>query len=895
MHSERWYNKPPAQVFSEIGSTPKGLSIKEAAHRLKKFGYNEFEEKEHDSLPKVFASQFKSTIILILLAAAAISFLLDDVLEAQIILLILLINAAIGTYHEYNAQNALKALKKLQTNYVNAIREGREMIIPAREAVPGDIIILRAGDKVPADGRIIECASLMANESTLTGESRTISKQTEKLSGKKPLAERINMAFSGTFISSGRGLLLVTETNGNTQIGAIYKGVSGEKELFPLQIKINKFSSNLGKAAIVAITLFLLFFTFVLGPDFGYGFHMVLELSLAQAVSFIPEGLPIVITIALALGVSQMAKKNAITRKLQAIETIGGVDVLCVDKTGTLTINKMSVSELVLSNRHYCASGSPYLKCNGKKMHALDEKGLLPLLEAGILCNDSSYDSSSKKRIGEPIEIALVDYARHFSLDKTKYSSAHPRAGEIQFEPKNKYMVTANKFGKKFSFHAKGAPEAILNFCTHTLENNKRRKMRASDRMKIKKFTTNMARRGLRVLAFAQKADEKKVARLTSGYTFLGLVGFEDPIRPDVKATIQKANDAGVKVIMITGDHRLTAASIAKQAGILTTGKEGVLEGSQIEKMSSAQLRKIIGDVSVFARVTGEHKAKIVNALKARGHIVAMTGDGVNDAIALKDAHVGISLGSATDVAKEASDVVLSDDHVASIVDAIEEGRRSSINIRKVVKYLFATNLTEILFLVAIILSPLWAGSMLPLALLPIHIIYVNLVTDGFLDVSLATEPREKGLMKQKPKAFSQSLFSHDVHRFIAISSAIMAVGMFAAYIYYMKVDIPLLQKQTVFFTLLAFFQIWSAQNARSLEKSVFELGIFSNKYLAGATILSILLQLFAIYSPIANDFLKTHPISLFDWAIILGVSAPIFIIFELLKALQRRGHAVLS
>ncbi|MFH1306396.1 MAG: cation-transporting P-type ATPase [Candidatus Micrarchaeota archaeon] len=890
-----WHSKPASDVFKELNSSHHGLTPKEALSRIEKFGYNEFKETKEPSILIVFFRQFKSTIVFLLLAAAAISFLLGDILEAQIIIAILAINAIIGTYHEFNAQNALSALKKFQTQRVNVMREGFEEIIDAREVVPGDVIVLRAGDKIAADGRVFESASLTIDESVLTGESKAVRKITDPLKGKLALADRKNMLYSGTFVTSGRGLFVVTETNDNTEIGKIFLGITSEKELFPLQIKINKFSSNLGKASIAAVTLFIAVFAFILGPEFSYGFETVLELAIAQAVAFIPEGLPIVITIALAVGVSQMAKRNAITRKLQAIETIGGVSILCIDKTGTLTINKMSVQEIVLSNKRYCISGDTYLECKGEKSKAIELPGILPLIETGLLCNDSSYDNLSQRRIGEPIEIAMTEYASKFSYDKNKYNLSHPRAGEVQFDPKNKYMMTANKDGENLKFHLKGAPEVVLKFCTSILIEGQKRRIISADNESISKLTSKMAKEGLRVLAYAQKTEQKKMDSLTSGYTFTGLVGFRDPLRTDAAETIKRAEDAGIKVVMITGDHKLTAQSIAKQAGIISSASDRVVEGFQIEQMGKTQLAKIILNIKVFARVTGEHKSMIVDGFKKHGCIVAMTGDGVNDAVALKDAHVGVSLGSGTDVAKEASDIVITDDKITSIVDAIEEGRRSSVNVRKVIKYLFATDVTEVLFLLAIILSPFWAGSLLPLALLPIHILFVNLVTDGVLDVSLATEGKEKDLMKLKPKYFSGKLFSRDVVKFIAISSIIMALGMFVTYLFYLPFNIPLAHKQTIFFTLLAFFQIWNSQNARSTTQSAFSLGIFKNKYLVAATIISIAIQLLVIYHPFFNDYLKTMPLSLFDWAIIIGISSSIFISFELLKFLHRRGIRTLA
>ncbi|MBN1170022.1 cation-transporting P-type ATPase [Candidatus Micrarchaeota archaeon] len=891
------YHKSVPDVLREIGTDLKGLDSSEAKHRLEKFGYNEFKEKSQVTLLEVFLRQFRSTLVMLLFLAAAVSIYMDEITEAGIIFAIILINAGIGTYHEYRAESALKALKKMQAHNVMVIRGGHEVFLNAREVVPGDIVLLHAGDRIPADGRIVEAAMLKIDESALTGESAPVQKTHEKISGKKSLADRTNMAYASTFVSTGRGMMVVLATNDETEIGKIYRGVSGEREMFPVQIKINNFSGTLGKLAFLMIVIFTLFFGVFLGEQYGYGTEQMFELGIAQAVSFIPEGLPIVVTIALAIGVSEMAKKRALSRKLQAIETVGRVDCICVDKTGTLTLNKMTVRELVLGSRQYSAGGGTSLSYNGQIFEAMALSGFRNLLETGILCNDSNYDAQADKRIGEPLEIAIVEYALNFSINREKYSIANPREAEIQFDPKNKYMITVNKTSlQERTFHLKGSPEAVVKMCTHIRDAKGSRKITSKDLEVLVEKTNSIASKGLRVLAFAHKPDQKKIKELESGYTFLGLIGFQDPLRPDVAESIKKAHEAGIKVVMITGDHRITAESIALEAGIITGRSDQLITGEEMDKKNDDQLLGIIRDIRVFARVTSEHKAKIVKLLKESGSIVSMTGDGVNDAIALKDAHVGVALGSGTDVAKEASDIVITDDNFTSIVNAVEEGRHSSANLRKVIKYLFATNVTEVLFLFAILLSPFWSGSLLPLALLPIHILYINLVTDGVCDVTLATEKKDRHLMKQKPADFSGSLFPKDVVRFIVISAIIILPGLFLTYLYYLNLPGSTIEHtRTVTFTLLAFFQFWSAINARSIIESAFSIGFFTNKYLNVAIIGSILIQLCVIYVPEINQIMKTEPLNLMDWMLIVGISSTLFILFEVLKFFHRRGYPVFS
>jgi Ca2+-transporting ATPase len=586
-----------------------------------------------------------------------------------------------------------------------------------------------------------------------------------------------------------------------------------------------------------------------------------------------------------------MAARRAIVRKLPAIETIGAVDVMCVDKTGTLTKNRMTVKALWAGKRTFRAENSRLFE-NGAEAESGEVPGFTELAKTAVLCNDAFVDGGGK-RGGDPMELALLEFASHVGMDKERLESLHRRMGEVPFDPQNKYMLTLNRHSNEVFYRLKGAPEKIAGMCDRIADVSGVKRITREDVLEIHRTTERFARKGLRVMAFAYKRKSHG-SELDKGYVFSGLIALQDPLRPEAKDAVEKAKGAGIRLVMITGDHRITAETIAREAGILGK-KDIVLTGEELEKMSDHELRKVCGRVAVYARTTSDHKLRIVKALKECGHRVAMTGDGVNDALALKEADVGVALGSGTEVAKEASDIVIADDNIASLVDAVEEGRHSSMNIRKVVKYLFSTNIAEVMFLMIILFSPFWLGSALPLALLPVHILYVNLVTDGFCDVTLATEKKDKTLMKEKPQKFAGGFFTRDVWKFIAITSVITVAGLFWAYSNYLGNDGNLAHARTMTFTLLSFFQLWSAINARTNEESVFSAGLFSNRYLSAAIVVSILTQLLVIYHPFFNEAMKTVPLGISDWALILGMSSSLFVIFEVLKFIERKGIRVLS
>ncbi|PIN83516.1 ATPase, partial [Candidatus Micrarchaeota archaeon CG11_big_fil_rev_8_21_14_0_20_47_5] len=668
----------------------------------------------------------------------------------------------------------------------------------------------------------------------------------------------------------------------------VYEKISAEREHFPIQKKMDEFSRRLGAITLLGVAVLSLFGVFLL----SYTPTEILKIAVAQAVSFVPEGLPIVVTIALALSVFEMAKKNALTRKLQAIETIGIVGVICVDKTGTLTQNRMRVQRVFLDFADFEIGESGKVACEGKPADLLEQPHFVELLKTGVLCNDAVDGDSSKHH--EPVETALLEFALPFGYEKKKLEAMRQRTGEVPFDPKNKYMITMNRKDEKTHFNLKGAPEVVLSMCSKILKRGKAHPITPKHKKIILATTEKYAREGLRVMAFAYKNAERSKT-IDNDYQFAGLVAFQDPLRAEAKAAVQKAREAGIRVIMITGDHCLTAQTIAREAGILLE-RGTVITGEEMERMGEKTLLRELARVQVFARVTSEHKLKIIELLKKRGEIVAMTGDGVNDALALKKADVGVALGSGTEVAKEASDIVLLDDNFSSLVDAVEEGRHSAMNIRRVVKYLFSTNFTEVLFLFIIIFSPVLFGTYLPLALLPIHILYVNLVTDGLCDVTLATEKKSENLMNKPPSYFKGgAFFSPDVMKFILATSLVSFTLLIFTYFYYLEHASSIGHMRTVVFTLLSFMQLWSAINARTASKSVFEAGFFSNRYLVGGIAVSIVVQLAAIYHPFFNEVLKTVPLTLFDWAVVLAGSTSLFMLFEIIKYFERRGMSIIS
>jgi len=864
------------EVFSKLNSSEKGLSSKEAKKRLSVYGLNEITEKEKISALKIFFDQFKSFIVWVLIGAVIISIFIGEFLDAGVIGIILVLNAIIGFKQEYSAEKAIEALQKMASLKAKVFRDGKEVLIDSKELVPGDVIILETGEKIPADSRMINSINLEAQESALTGESLPVKKIIDMMPAKSVVADRKNMIYSGTIITAGRGMAIVTGTGMNSEIGKIAEMIqTTETKLTPLQLKLRHLGHVLGIATI-AISIIVFLAGVLSGKEVG---EMAIN-AISLAVAAIPEGLPAVVTIALSLGVTRMIKRHALVRKLPSVETLGGTTVICTDKTGTLTCNQMTVTKIYANGNIISVTGRGYKKEGtfmiGKKI--VDAMPLVPLLRIGTMNNDAKI--TDKDVIGDPTEASLIVCAAKAGIDKEEMEKKYPRIGEIGFDSKRKRMSTFHKIDGKKTVYCKGAPDVILHLCDRIWDKGRVRKITSSDKKKILKINESFSSEALRVLGFAYKnssiLEEKNLI-------FVGLQGMIDPPRKEVKEAIAKCTEAGVKVVMITGDYKGTAMAIAGQIGI----KGKAINGEELEKIKD--LKKVVDKISVYARVDPAHKSRIVEALKANGHIIAMTGDGVNDAPALKDAHIGISMGiTGTDVAKEASDMILTDDNFASIVSAIEEGRSIYDNIKKFVEYLLSSNLGEILTIfLAIIFSSFFGGA---LPLIAIQILWVNLVTDGFPALALSVDPAEPDIMRRKPRGLKDPILSRAMVTRMIVIGIIMMAGTLFMFQHFQK-DYGLQYAQTIAFCTLVVFQLFNVLNCRSEYNSLFRLGVFSNIKLWIAIFVSIVLQLAVIYTPLSVYF-KTTPIEFMHWGWIIMVGSSVLIYGELAKLVR---HFVLK
>ncbi len=854
----KFYNSNQKEVFEELATGETGLKQKEADARLKKYGLNQLKEKKKDPWWKLLLEQFNSPVIWVLLGAVAISIAIGEVVDAIVIAIILIINAVLGFFQEFKAEKAIEALKKMTSLKAVVLRDGKHMKIDATELVPGDVIILETGEKIPADARLIECTGLETQEATLTGESSPVRKIEEVIDGQHIVADQHNMVFTGTIITRGHGKAIVIGTGMKTEIGKIAHMIQETKtEMTPLQKQLDKLGKWLGVATLV-----------ICGIVFGTGMIIHqgswLELffvAVALAVAAIPEGLPAVVTISLSLGVQRMIKKNALMRHLPSVETLGSTTVICSDKTGTLTHNQMTVRRLFVSGKDIIVRGRGY-KPKGEIEGDVSEDMKL-LLQIGALNNDAKLDDKKWEVLGDPTEGCLLTSALKAGLDVKKMEHEYGRLDEIPFDSKRKRMCTVHKIASKKYSYVKGAADIIVDLCTHVRKNGKIIKLTDSEKKKIilqnKKYATDT----LRVLGFAYKELKGSDKKYEKGLVFVGLQAMMDPPREEVKGAIEKCKTAGIKVIMITGDLKETAVAIARDLGI--DGKS--LTGRELQQMSDLDLEHVVEDISVYARVNPEHKLKIVAALQKKGHVVAMTGDGVNDAPALKKADIGIAMGiTGTDVAKEASEMILTDDNFNSIINAVEEGRGIYDNIRKFVNYLLSCNMGEVL--------TVFIGSLLcwPLPLLAVHLLWINLVTDGFPAVALGVDPVSKDVMKRPPRRLSAKIMSVGMSLNIFLIGALIAAASLLGYALGSMYSIEL--ARTMAFTVLVVLEIVRIQMVRSSYK----VGMWSNKWLLGAVGLSVLLQLVVIYSPL-SIFFKTVPLDLTMWGYIGLISVGVYVI----------------
>ena len=867
------HEKDIEEIFEELDTKKEGLSDKEAEKRLHEYGYNEIKEGKKISAVKIFLQQFNSSVVYILIAALIISIFVGERIDAIVIGIILVLNALFGFYQEYRAERSIEALKKMSSLKATVIRSGKEKEINANLLVLGDLLILSEGNKIPADSRIFEEYNLQTQEASLTGESTPVKKEVKALAEKTPLADRINMVFSGTVISSGKGKAIVTGTGMGSEIGKIAKLIQEtEDEKTPLQKKLNQLGRWLGIATVLISVI-----VFLGGILKGENLVEFFIVAVALAVAAIPEGLPAVVTIGLSIGSQRMIKRNALIRKLPSVETLGSATVICADKTGTLTKNEMTVKKIYTNNKIIDVTGSGYEK-KGEFFHdnkKISGKEIELLLKIGALNNDASLNGGNI--IGDPTEASLIVSAAKAGIKKLDLEKKHKRIDEIPFSSERKIMTTIHNFNREKLAFVKGAPEIVLKNCNSIYENGKVKKLSEKKRKEILEINKSFANSALRVLGFAFKTVMDK-KRMEKNLTFVGLQGMIDPPREDVKEAIKRAKKAGIKVIMITGDYEITAKSIAEAIGI--EGK--CITGKDLNGIKEKELQKQVEDISIYARVDPEHKIKIVNALKKNGHIVAMTGDGVNDAPALKKADIGTAMGiTGTDVAKEASDMILTDDNFTSIVNAVEEGRGIYDNIKKFVEYLLSSNLGEVLTLfIAIMLG-------FPLPLIAIMILWINLVTDGLPALALSVDPSDPNIMDRKPRNPKERIISNPIIVRMVIVGVVMMIGTLAIFKLY-NPETNLMYAQTMAFSTLMFYQMFNVLNCRSEFNSLFKIGVFTNMKLWGAILISVLMQILVIHSPL-SAFFKTVPLTLMDWAYVVLVGSTVLIIVEIYKVAVKK------
>ena len=850
-----WYSLNISKVFELLDSGPKGLSSAAAQERLAKTGPNQLQEGKKKNILGILISQFKDVMILILFAAAIISGFIGDLTDTIVILVIVVLNGIVGFIQEYRAEKAMLALKKMSVADAKVFRDGKIHWLPSTQLVPGDVVLLEAGNAVPADIRISESQSLKIEEAALTGESNAVDKTSSELNNEDlPVGDRKNMAFKGTFVTYGRGTGIVIATGMQTELGRIAKMLQGDEVLTPLQQRMAEFGKKLS-----LLVLFLCIVFFVSGWLRGEEVIKMALTSISLAVAAIPEALPAVITISLALAAKRMIRFNCLIRKLPAVETLGSVTYICTDKTGTLTKNKMFVEQVFVNGHLY--------QTHELKNQQHDEKISL-LLRAFALNNDVILDGETFK--GDPTEVALQETAAAQNI----LPSSWPRLSEIAFDAGRKLMTTFHPYKDKVISFTKGAPDILLEKCKDV------------DLTFLDNQVDQMASKGLRVLGFAYRVwdelpDKSENESNENDLQFLGLTGMIDPPREEVFASIAECKTAGIVPVMITGDHPLTAKTIAHRIGILSSPNDLVITGRELTALDEETFLEKVEKIKVYARVSPEQKLQIVKALQQKGNFVAMTGDGVNDAPSLKRANIGIAMGiTGTDVSKEAAHMILLDDNFSTIVKAVREGRRIYDNILKFIRYLMTTNSGE---LWTLLLGPVIG---LPIALLPIHILWMNLVSDGLPAITLSFEKAEKNIMNQPPRSPQESVFANGRGLHMIWVGILMAGIALAAQSFAIKND---LHWQTIVFNLLCISQMAHLLAIRSQNQSLFTLGLFTNKPLVGAVLLTLVLQFVVTYTPALHPIFKTESLSFYEFLGVGAASSLVFFGVEIEKAVSRR------
>jgi Ca2+-transporting ATPase len=911
--SKPWHVMETKEAVRALDAKIDGLSSEEAQKRLQEFGLNELKKEKGKSPVKLFLEQFTDILIIILLIATGLSIAIGEVYDAIVIIAIVIACAVLGFTQEYRAEKALEALKKMTAPTALVLRDGKEVEIQTRDVVPGDILLLYTGDKVSADARLIEVFNMKTDEAPLTGESTPVNKDVKPLPEDTPVSDRRNIVFTGTIVVYGRGKAVVTSTGMNTEFGKIAKMVQvTEEEETPLEKRMAYVGKWLGILSVTVCAAVAAFGIFK-----GREILDMILWGISLAVAAVPEALPAVVTGALAVGMYRMARENSIVRRLPAVETLGCTSVICSDKTGTMTKGEMTVQRIRVNGKDLKTTGVGYdprgdFLFEDKKLDPTKEKDLYTLLKTATLCNDAKLEKEEGKWIvkGDPTEGALVVAAAKAGLWKDEIEREEPRINEIPFSSERKRMTTIHEtHGKSKVAYMKGAPEIVLENCSEVYANGKVHKLNDENRREILAVNEAMATQALRNLGFAYKELPESITSLKEedekGFVFLGIAGMIDPPREEVKDAIYMCNKAGIKVVMVTGDHKLTAMAVAKELNLIGENEKEesrVLTGAELDKLSEEEFKKNVENIVIYARVSPEHKVRIVKALREKGYICAMTGDGVNDAPALKRADIGVAMGiTGTEVTKEASDMVLADDNFATIVRAVREGREIYDNIKKYLTYLLRCNIMEILVMFIVMMvapEPLFEmplDMVLPaIALTTIQILWVNLTTDGLPAIALGVDPGDPDIMERKPRDPNESVFTRDVKIYLSAVPVLMTVLLVAGYLYYQPwiSEHNLIEARTQLFTAMVLMELANAVNARSLKYTVFKVGLFKNKFLWIAILSSLGLQMIVLYTPALHGlFDVTYP-ELFDWAVAIAFTLIVFFSIEVGKyiASERRG-----
>lgn len=859
---KNYYNYEKEQILQELKTQKTGISQKEADERLAKYGKNEIQEGEKKSVLKIFLEQYTDFLVIILIAAALISAFLGDIESSAVIFVVITMNAILGTVQQIKADKSLESLKALSSPVAKVIRDGEKISIDSKDVVIGDIVIAEAGDYICADGRIIENYNIKVDESSLTGESISVEKEDINIDGEVPVGDRKNMVFSGSFVTYGRAEFVVTGTGMDTELGKVAKLLKDTKtKKTPLQQNLDNFGKKL--SIIILIICGILFAVSIFRGDPVIDAFMF---AVALAVAAIPEALSSIVTIVLSFGTQKMAKENAIVRKLHAVEGLGSVSIICSDKTGTLTQNKMTVKKYSVNNEVIDEDKSDFSRKEDKE-----------ILYMSILCNDA--ENKDGNEIGDPTEVALINFGNKYGYDYTEIREKYKRVGEIAFDSDRKLMSTVNIIDGTKTMVTKGAVDVLMNRVKYIVKNGEIVDITNDDKLKIAKINESFSRNGLRVLAFAKKYVDNNEIGLEdeNDMIFVGLISMMDPPREESKDAVSECISAGIRPVMITGDHKVTASAIAKEIGILKNESEAV-DGAEIDNMTDEELQNYVDKISVYARVSPEHKIRIVRAWQNRGNIVAMTGDGVNDAPALKQADIGVAMGiTGSEVAKDAADVVLADDNFATIVKAVENGRNLYINIKNSIKFLLSGNTAGIL---AVLYASL-VGLAVPFA--PVHLLFINLLTDSLPAIALGVEPHSKSVMNDKPRPVNESILTKDFIIDVLREGIIICLGTMAAYYIGLNTG-GAGMAMTMAFSTLCLSRLIHGFNCKSKEPVIFTKKMFNNKYIWAAFFVGFILLNIVLIVPALFGLFEITPLTTNLLFTVYGLSFATFVVNQAIK-----------